>query len=168
MGYNTKCSVFGSAMAQLKLCFSFKFNPLWFPFSVFIFQVMLHKRTQMMRNAFEYWEPGISKKPKLFSKQYKVHLIFQYYLILTINRVCYSNLSPPLFWILCWKNKQTNTHPVTTVLYSSQLSQTTWHTVVWFTNVAKAFHCLSIKGEIICKMQAILHFEWILIHPCEI
>ena len=109
MGYNTKCSVFGSAMAQLKLCFSFKFNPLWFPFSVFIFQVMYtglffklctQKNTKMTRNAFEYQEAGISKKPKLNFKQYKVNLIFQCYLILTINRICYLNLSPPFFWIL--------------------------------------------------------------------
>ena len=41
-----KCSVFGSAMTQIKLSFSFKFNHFCFPFSVFIFQVMLHKRTQ--------------------------------------------------------------------------------------------------------------------------
>ena len=72
MGYNIKCSVFGSAMAQIKLCFSFKFNPLWFPFSVFIFQVMSNKKTQMMRNAFQYLEAGISKKPQLYFKQYKV------------------------------------------------------------------------------------------------
>ena len=48
-----KCSVIGSAVAQIKLCFSFKFNPLWFPFSVFIFQVT-RKNTKMIRNAFEY------------------------------------------------------------------------------------------------------------------
>ena len=96
-----KCSVIGSAVAQIKLCFSFKFNPLWFPFSVFIFQGT-QKNTKMIRNAFEYEELGINKK--LFSKQYKVSLIFQCYLILTL---CYLNLSPPLFWILCAK-KQTN------------------------------------------------------------
>ena len=52
MGYNTKCSVFGSAMAQLKLCFSFKFNPLWFPFSVFIFQVMYTKEHKNDKECF--------------------------------------------------------------------------------------------------------------------
>ena len=38
----------------------------------------------------------------------KVNLIFQCYLILTINKICYLNLSPPLFWMLCAKNTQTN------------------------------------------------------------
>ena len=52
MGYNTKCSVFGSAMAQLKLCFSFKFNPLWFPFSVFIFQVMYTEEHKNDKECF--------------------------------------------------------------------------------------------------------------------
>lgn len=40
----------------------------------------------------------------------KVKLIFQCYLILTINKICHLNLSPPLFWMLCAKkkpNKQT-------------------------------------------------------------
>ena len=37
----------------------------------------------------------------------KVNLIFQCYSILTINKICYLNLSPPLFWMLCTKNKQT-------------------------------------------------------------
>ena len=39
----------------------------------------------MTRNNFEYQEAGISKKPKLNFKQYKVNLIFQCYLILTIE-----------------------------------------------------------------------------------
>ena len=39
----------------------------------------------------------------------KVKLIFQCYLILTINNICRLNLSPPLFWMLCAKKKyQTN------------------------------------------------------------
>ncbi len=52
MGYNIKCSVFGSAMAQLKLCFSFKFNHLWFPFSVFIFQVMYTEEHKNDKECF--------------------------------------------------------------------------------------------------------------------
>ena len=108
MSYSIKCSVFGSAMAQLKLCFSFKFNPLWFPFSVFIFQVMLHKITQKWQGLL--LKAGIGKKSKLNFKQYKVNLILQCYLILTINRICYLNLSPRLFWIL-WA-KTNNYHKI--------------------------------------------------------
>ena len=64
--------------------------------------------TKMIGSALEYEEAGISKKPKLYFKQYKVNLILQCYLILTINRICYLNLFPPLFWILGAKtNKQT-------------------------------------------------------------
>ena len=79
----------------------------------------------------------------------KVNLIFQCYLILTINKICYLNLSPPLFWMLCAKNKQTNKqtrkHSVTTVLYCGQLSQNTRYIMISFTNVAKACHCVSIN-----------------------
>ena len=128
-----------------------QYKVLSIPFCVNFSSYVTQKNTKMIRNAFKYWEAGISKKPKLYFKQFKVDLIFQCYSILTINRICYFNLSPPLFWIL-WEKKKTNKHLVTTVLYCGQLSQNTWYTMVWFTNVAKAFHCLSIKREIICKM----------------
>ena len=60
-------------------------------------------------------------------------------------------------------NKQTNKHLVTTVLFCGQLSQNTWYTMVWFTNVAKAFHCLSIKREISssCRPYLFLHHVWL-------
>ena len=122
------------------------------------------KNTKMIGSAFEYEETGVSKKPKLYFKQYKVNLILQCYWILTINRICYLNLFPPLFWILGAKtNKQTNKHLVTTVLFCGQLSQNTWYTMVWFTNVAKAFHCLSIKREISssCQPYLFLHHVWL-------
>ena len=75
-----------------------------FLLSVYFSSYVTQKNTKMIGNTFEYLEAGISKKPKLYFKQYKVNLIFQCYLILTINRISYLNLTSLLFWIL-WAKK---------------------------------------------------------------
>ena len=152
MGYNIKCSVFGSAMAQLKLCFSFKFNPLWFPFSVFIFQVMLHKRTQKWRGMLlniKRQEQARNQNCILNSNK----LIWSSLLFnLTINRICYLNLSPVLFWIL-WAKKKTNKQTFSNncpLLWLIITKYMVYNSL--FHQCGKRLSCLSITGKIICKM----------------